>query len=96
MRPKFAGVRAFYVYMMTTPGKKLNIMGTEIGQFNEWHYEYSLDWHLLEYPEHRKTPGLLQGAECPVSLPQSELWELDDSWDGFQWVEPDDATGNTI
>ena len=69
---KFAGVRAFYVYMMTMPGKKLNIMGTEIGQFNEWHYEYSLDWHLMEYPEHRKHQAYCQGAECPVSLPQND------------------------
>ena len=92
---KFAGVRAFYVYMMTMPGKKLNIMGTEIGQFNEWHYEYSLDWHLMEYPEHRKHQAYFKALNA-LYLSRSELWELDDSWDGFQWVEPDDATGNTL
>lgn len=92
---KFAGVRAFYVYMMTTPGKKLNIMGTEIGQFNEWHYEYSLDWHLLQYPQHQKHQFFFKTLN-ELYLSRSELWELDDSWDGFQWIEPDDATGNTI
>ena len=92
---KFAGVRAFYVYMMTMPGKKLNIMGTELGQFNEWHYEYSLDWHLMEYPEHRKHQAYFKALNA-LYLSRSELWELDDSWDGFQWVEPDDATGNTL
>ena len=94
-KAKFAGVRAFYVYMMTMPGKKLNIMGTEIGQFNEWHYEYSLDWHLMEYPEHRKHQAYFKALNA-LYLSRSELWELDDSWDGFQWVEPDDATGNTL
>ncbi len=92
---KFAGVRAFYVYMMTTPGKKLNIMGTEIGQFNEWHYEYSLDWHLLQYPQHQKHQFFFKTLN-ELYLSRSELWELDDSWDGFQWIEPNDATGNTI
>ena len=92
---KFAGVRAFYVYMLTTPGKKLNIMGTEIGQFNEWHYEYSLDWHLLQYPQHQKHQFFFKTLNA-LYLSRSELWELDDNWDGFQWIEPNDATGNTI
>jgi 1,4-alpha-glucan branching enzyme len=92
---KMAGVRAFYVYMMTMPGKKLSIMGTELGQFNEWHYEYSLDWHLLEYPQHQKHQAFFKALNA-FYLSRSELWEVDDSWDGFQWVEPNDATGNTL
>ena len=92
---KFAGVRAFYVYMMTMPGKKLNIMGTEIGQFNEWHYEYSLDWHLLEYPQFQKHHAFFKALNN-LYLSRSELWELDNSWEGFQWVEPNDANGNTL
>ena len=92
---KFAGVRAFYVYMMTMPGKKLNIMGTELGQFNEWHYEYSLDWHLLEYPRHQKHKAFFQALN-EFYLSRPELWELDGSWDGFQWIEPNDANGNTL
>ncbi len=92
---KFAGVRAFYVYMMTIPGKKLNIMGTEIGQFNEWHYEYSLDWHLLQYPQHQKHQAFFKALNN-LYLQRSELWEIDDDWAGFQWIEPNDANGNTL
>ena len=92
---KFAGVRAFYVYMMTMPGKKLNIMGTELGQFNEWHYEYSLDWHLLDYPQFRKHNDFFKALNA-FYLARPELWEVDDSWNGFQWIEANDATGNTL
>ena len=92
---KFAGVRAFYVYMMTMPGKKLNMMGTEIGQFNEWHYEYSLDWHLLQYPQFQKHHAFFKALNN-LYLSRSELWEMDDSWEGFQWVEANDANGNTL
>ena len=60
---KFAGVRAFYTYMLTHPGKKLSFMGAEIGQWNEWHYEYSLDWHLLQYEPHKKLHAFFKAAK---------------------------------
>ena len=61
---KFAGVRAFYTYMLTHPGKKLSFMGAEIGQWNEWHYEYSLDWHLLQYEPHKKLHAFFKAANA--------------------------------
>src|SRR3954464_6347089 len=49
---KYASLRALYGYMFAHPGKKLLFMGSELGQWREWNYETSLDWHLLQYPEH--------------------------------------------
>ena len=92
---KFAGVRAFYAYMLTHPGKKLMIMGSELGQFNEWHYEYSLDWHLLDYGPHQKIHEFFKSANR-LYLEQPALWQRDRDWGGFEWLEPDDAQGNTI
>ena len=92
---KFAGVRAFYTYMLTHPGKKLTIMGTELGQWNEWHYEYSLDWHLLQYEPHRQIHEFFKAANA-MYLEQPALWEQDDSWQGFQWLCADDNTANTV
>src|SRR5699024_8056464 len=71
---KFAGVRAFYTYMLTHPGKKLSFMGAEIGQWNEWHYEYSLDWHLLQYEPHKKLHAFFKAANA-LYLAESPLWE---------------------
>jgi len=93
---KFAGVRAFYTYMLTHPGKKLTMMGSEFGQWNEWHYEYSLDWHLLDQnQENRDIQAFFQAAnEMYLKYPQ--LWEEDFDWEGFQWLEADDNTANTV
>ena len=33
---KFQQAKTLYTYMYTHPGKKLNFMGNEIGQFREW------------------------------------------------------------
>ena len=49
---KFANLRALYAYMWAHPGKKLLFMGGELAQEQEWNHDRSLDWHLLEQPEH--------------------------------------------
>ena len=49
---KLANLRALYAYMWAHPGKKLLFMGGELAQEREWNHERSLDWHLLERPEH--------------------------------------------
>ena len=54
---KRANLRALYAFMWAHPGKKLLFMGQEFGQEAEWSHERSLDWHLLENPEHSRHPG---------------------------------------
>lgn len=96
---KFAGVRSFYTYMLTHPGKKLMIMGSEFGPWNEWHYEHSLDWHLLDEQAEYSTPyrqlHTFFKAANALYLENPALWQQDFSWDGFQWICADDAPGNT-
>lgn len=92
---KFAGVRAFYTYMLTHPGKKLLFMGAEIGQFAEWHFEYSLDWHLLNYTPHQQLQDFFKTANA-FYLENPALWENDFSWEGFEWICADDHYGNSV
>ncbi len=92
---KFAGMRAFLVYMMTMPGKKLMFMGQEFGQFREWDYENQLEWFLLDFKTHRHLCDFT-AAINHLYLATPALWEVDDGWDGFEWIKVDDNSHNVI
>ena len=92
---KFAGLRTFMGYMMTHPGKKLLFMGSEFGQFIEWDYRKGLDWMLLDYDTHRKTKDFIRALNH-YYLAHPALWQVEDSWDGFRWLNADDNTRSVI
>jgi 1,4-alpha-glucan branching enzyme len=81
--------------MYAQPGKKLLFMGAEIGQGSEWNHETSLDWHLLDYPDHR---GIERWVQDLNGFYRSEtaLSELDASPHGFEWVDCNDAPASVI
>ena len=92
---KFAGIKVFLGYMMSHPGKKLNFMGTEFGQFKEWNYKEGVEFFLEQYPMHRKLRVMVRELnEMYKSIPA--FYEIDDSWDGFEWLAPDDASRNFL
>ena len=89
-------MRAFVSYMMAHPGKKLQFMGTEFAQKNEWNYEKELEWGLLQYPEHQQAQAFFRAVNQLLSQSRPELWEIDFSWEGFEWISNDDYQQSVI
>ncbi len=83
---KFPQARALYLYMMAHPGKKLNFMGNELGQFREWDEKRSQDWNLLDYPIHRAFNHYMQTLNTLyLTTPALSLWDY--KKDGFTWLD---------
>jgi len=92
---KFAGLRATYGFMYGHPGKKLMFMGGEFGQFIEWDYKRSLDWHLLDYDMHQKLQRYLKDLNR-LYKKEKALYEVDFSFEGFEWIDCNDSDRSIV
>lgn len=87
---KFANLRLLYLYQLTHSGAKLNFMGNEIAQFIEWREYEELEWFMLEYEAHQKHQDFVKAAN-KMYLKEKALWQENYSWDGFVWIDADNA-----
>ncbi len=87
---KFANLKCAYAFMFGHPGKKLVFMGQEFAQWHEWDEEAELSWELKENPLHESISGFYKALNM-VYRKHSCLYELDDMWDGFEWINANDA-----
>ncbi len=95
---RFANLRAFYGYMWGHPGKKLLFMGGEFGQWHEWNFAESLDWHLVEPPSdprHAQLRNFLRDL-CVIYQHESALSELDYDPAGFAWIDCYDSDNSVV
>ncbi|MDD3253391.1 MAG: 1,4-alpha-glucan branching protein GlgB [Lachnospiraceae bacterium] len=86
---KFANLKAGYTFMMGHPGKKLLFMGQDFGQLHEWDEKVALDWYLTEEPLHGDLKNYVRDL-LHIYQKYPALYESDDDWDGFQWINAND------
>lgn len=86
---KFANLRLLYGYMFTHPGTKLLFMGSEFGQSDEWNFEKSLDWHLLQYDYHSGIKKIITDLN-QLYKSQPALYEKQFTGEGFEWINYSD------
>ncbi|MCJ9427851.1 1,4-alpha-glucan branching protein GlgB [Kordiimonas marina] len=92
---KFANLRAYFAFMWAHPGKKLLFMGGEFAQEQEWNAEHSLDWHLLDYAEHRNIQALIKDLNH-LYRDTPALYLRDCERAGFEWVDGATAGENIL
>ncbi|CAH8286661.1 1,4-alpha-glucan branching enzyme [Mariniflexile fucanivorans] len=86
---RFANLRLLYGYMFTHPGTKLLFMGGEFGQYNEWNFQESLDWNLLEFKPHKDFQNYFKALNTFYKNTPA-LFEKGFSGEGFEWISYDD------
>lgn len=92
---KFAQLRLLLAYRMASPGKKLEFMGSEFGQFAEWDHKKSIEWFMLDYKEHRSMQNFSREMNRFYKS-EPALWKDDSAWEGFTWLALDDVEHSII
>jgi 1,4-alpha-glucan branching enzyme len=83
---KFANLRLLFGYMWGHPGKKLLIMGSEFGQWEEWRHETSLQWHLLQWETHAGLQRFMADVNR-IYRREPALHQVDFDPAGFEWID---------
>ncbi len=95
MWQRFANMRVYLSYMFMHPGKKLLFMGCDIAQSDEWQHDSSVQWHLMQYPEHEGINKLVADLN-KLYQEREELFENECSSDNFQWIDLHDSQNSIL
>jgi len=92
---RFANLRILYGYMFTHPGTKLLFMGNEIAQYEEWDFQSSLDWNLLEFFPHINFQNYISDLNL-LYKKNKALHDIPFTQDGFEWIRYDDNENSVM
>jgi 1,4-alpha-glucan branching enzyme len=73
----------------------LNFMGNEFGQFKEWNYKEGVEFFMTKFELHKKLHNFNKKLNETYKT-QPTLYEIEDSWSGFEWISPDEKDNNVI
>lgn len=85
---QFAALRTLQAYQFAHPGKKLNFMGYEIGQFLEWRFYEELEWGIMDQPFNSEYQQFIKHLNH-LYKNQKALYEIDDSYAGIELIDAD-------
>ncbi|MDO5109491.1 MAG: 1,4-alpha-glucan branching protein GlgB [Erysipelotrichaceae bacterium] len=88
---KFANLKCGYLFMFGHAGKKLLFMGQDFAQYHEWDEKVQLDWWLCDEPLNKGVQNFMRDL-LHMYKKYPAMYKLDDSWEGFSWVNADDAS----
>ena len=92
---QLAGLRLLLAGQYAVPGKKLQFMGAELGQWTEWNHDAELDWPLRAFPVHEGLRKLLHDLNRLYrELPA--LHQADHDHRGFEWIVGDDSANCVV
>jgi len=92
---KAHNLRALYGLMWAWPGKKTLFMGSDFGQSEEWSYDNSLSWHLLQYKDHSGIQDMIRDLNR-IYREEPGMAYGDTNGQGFEWVSAGDADNSVI
>ena len=92
---KFGNLRLLYSLMFMHPGTKLLFQGAEIGQSEEWDFQTSLDWHLLQYKPHKGIQEFIKGIN-KLYKTEPALHQKQFSFEGFEWIDHGDHENSVL
>ena len=92
---RFANMRLLFGYMYMHPGTKLMFMGGEIGQYEEWNHEKSLDWHLLYYNCHQSLQSWVKDLN-EFYKKNKALYRFSFDQKGFEWIDHSDFQNSVL
>lgn len=92
---KFANLRLFLSFMYAHPGSKLLFMGSEFGQWNEWNFSSSLDWHLTQYKDHKGIQHTLASLN-KMYKKHPAFYKHNYTQKGFEWIDFNDNRNSVV
>lgn len=92
---RFANLRLLYSYMFTHPGTNLLFQGAEFGQSEEWNFQQSLDWHLLQYAPHKGVQTLIKDLNA-LYRKEPALHQKQFTGEGFEWIDYNDSENSVL